>query len=92
VSGGLIAAAPKSACMSFELADLPEPICERATALLSAPRLVAIAATPVRPGTADRLQYEITFADDDREQRVLIDEAACTAEFLDLLDELRSIS
>jgi hypothetical protein len=92
VSGGLIAQPPKSACVSFELGDLPEPICERAKALLSPPQLAAIAAGPASPGGADRVHYEITLADDDREQLVLIDEAACTAEFLDLLDELRSIS
>ncbi len=92
VSGGLIAPAPKSACVSVQLGDLPKPICERAKALLSPAQLAAIAAGPASPGSVDRVQYEITVADDDREQRVLIDEAACPAEFLDLLDVLRSSS
>ena len=89
--GGLIAPAPKSACVPFELGDRPEPMCERAKTLLSPPQLAAIADGLATTGSADRVCYEIMLADDDREQLVLADEAACTAEFLDLRDEPRSI-
>lgn len=88
LTAGQVALPDRTKLAAIDFDELPVELRARAATLLSPGTIARYTREPVIPGSADRGSFEIDYVTADGMQRVLVDEAACTAEFLDLLDEL----
>ena len=91
LAAGLIATPPKTHLVSFRFEELPDSVRERAKSILSPNTVANYTAEPVNQGGADRVQLQIEYIEHDGAKHIRVDEAACKPEFLDLLDELKTL-
>ena len=77
--------------VSFSLLDLPAAVGDRVKSQFSAEQLQSYAELSAPAGAADQEQYEIELDVHGSRHCYRIAEAACDADFLDLLDELTAL-
>lgn len=88
----MIAGGSSRLIATFRFCDLPETLREQAVKFLSPDEVARYTSEPIPAGRADRPQFEIEYVKRDQVEKVIIDEAACVPEILDLIDDLISIA